>query len=97
MTKEPSLSDTPLPFVRPVEVSRPLSFINIPEDLVFNLMMKIKTSKATGPDGIHAMILKNVSSLSRPLSILFNISMQSSTMPQDWKDAKICTIHKKRI
>ena len=50
---------------------------------------------AAGPHKIQAVILKQCRNvLCKPLSILFNKSITSSELPQDWKDADILPIFK---
>ena len=62
---------------------------------VFLLLKDINPSKTTGPDGIHGMILKNcTSSLAKPLTIMFNISFVTGSIPNDWKLASVVSVHK---
>ena len=59
-------------------------------------ILKLKPGTAQGPDKIPARILKdNVDILSFPLSIIFNKSMRSGDVPQDWKLANVTPIFKK--
>ena len=65
-------------------------------DQISNILKDIDTNKSPGPDGITGTVLKKcLSSLSYPLSILFNISFASGQLPQDWKLANIVPVHKK--
>jgi len=51
---------------------------------------------SSGPDGIPAYFLKQMKeSVSKPLSDLFNSSMQSSQLPTDWLTANIKPLFKK--
>ena len=62
---------------------------------VLLLLKEVNFSKAAGPDGIHAMILKNcAASLSKPLTTLFNISFVTGYIPDEWKSASIVPVHK---
>ena len=64
---------------------------------IYKILKKIDPSKAIGPDGIDGHVLKNCSSsLSLPLSILFTISYNSGIIPQEWKNANVVPIHKKK-
>ena len=46
-------------------------------------------NKATGPDKIGSVLLKNVADLiSEPLCKIFNYSIQNSTFPSMWKKSK---------
>ena len=52
--------------------------------------------RAPGPDGIHARILKVcAANLAYPLSILFDLSYRSGSIPSDWKDANVVPVFKK--
>ena len=65
---------------------------------VRNKIDKLKPGKAPGPDRISVKalhVLKDSADL--PLSIIFNKSMQSGIVPQDWKDAHVTPIFKKGI
>ena len=62
---------------------------------VINIMSKLNPGKAVGPDGIHPNILKMVLSLACPLYILFRHSLDNGMLPDDWKRANICALHKK--
>ena len=65
-------------------------------DQISNILKDIDTNKSPGPDGITGTVLKKCSSsLSYPLSILFNISFASGQLPQDWKVANVVPVHKK--
>ena len=63
---------------------------------VKELLSNINPNKACGPDGIHGRILKNCSDhLAHPLSLLFKISYNTGSLPNDWKLANVVPIHKK--
>ena len=56
----------------------------------------MKSSPATGPDGISTILLKQFAHiLSKPLSAIYNTSMESGQIPRDWKDANVTPIFKK--
>ena len=47
-------------------------------------------------DGLHPMVLSNCAGeIAEPLAIIFQESYDSSTLPPDWKAAKIVPIFKK--
>ena len=55
-------------------------------------------NKSPGPDQIHPVFAKrlaHVLSISRPLTILFNLSMNLGTTAKQWKDAILTAIYKK--
>ena len=56
----------------------------------------LKISSSAGPDGISSKFLTDhQDSLSLPFAILFNRSMQSGQVPEDWKMANVTPIFKK--
>ena len=64
--------------------------------LVQEKISKLKSNSAPGPDGITPRFLKDhYDILSISLSIIFNKSMYTSTVPKDWKDANVTPIFKK--
>jgi len=55
-------------------------------------------SKATGPDGIPARILKECSEqISPSLCSLFNHSLRTGRFPSEWKSADVTPVHKKDL
>ena len=55
----------------------------------------LKRRKAAGIDGIPPGPLKDASSvLAKPLAFIINLSLQTETVPSDWKIAKVVAIHK---
>ena len=74
-------SDMPDFRILPVDVQGELSRLNV--------------GKAPGPDGLHPAILKPLSEvLAEPLTALFNESLASGKLPEDWKVANVTPIHK---
>ena len=65
-----------------------------PEDVRFKLI-QLKADKAAGPDLVSVNVLRNCPDFDTPLCILFNQSMQTGMVPQDWRDANITPLHKK--
>ena len=56
----------------------------------------LEPSKATGPDGIPARVLKECSAeLSSPLARLFSLCFHAGVQPSDWKLANVVPIHKR--
>ena len=72
-----------------------LTNINVTENDVTGLLKDIDVSKATGPDGISPRLLKEAgSAISKPLSKLFNLSLEIKTVPEIWKRANVIPIYK---
>lgn len=64
--------------------------------IVIKKLRNLDTSKASGPDGISATILKNCApELAPVLSKLFNISFANNTVPAEWKKAQVVAVPKK--
>ena len=52
--------------------------------------------KSTGPDMLHPRILRALEDkLARLLTHIFNNSVETGIIPEDWKSAKVTAIHKK--
>ena len=73
-----------------------LTNITVTESDVTDLLKNIDISKATGPDGISPRLLKEAgNAISKPLSKLFNLSLEIKTVPEVWKRANVIPIYKK--
>jgi len=71
----------------------PLFDMNFSSYDVYKLLRNVNPSKAAGPDGIDGYILKHCcTSLSLPLSILFQLSFSTGDIPQDWRNANVVPI-----
>ena len=63
---------------------------------VEKLLSNLKTSKAVGPDCIPNLVLKTCAvELSAGLSTIFQCSIDTGTLPSDWRDANISPVFKK--
>ena len=74
-----------------------LSRIDVSPEKVRYFLEKLHTNKSCGPDQIHVHVnvLKNVTALDIPWSILFNKTRATGYIPQDYKDANITPLFKK--
>ena len=73
-----------------------LESIFINEDLVKKKLDKLDTNKSQGPDEIHPKLLYELrQELSSTLTKIFNLSIQTGIVPQDWRDANVTPLHKK--
>ncbi len=81
----------------PIEPPSPeMPEISVSRDGVLKLLLNLKENKASGPDLIPPRILKIAAQpLSLCLTILFNASLSTSIVPQDWKRANITPVFKK--
>ena len=65
------------------------------EGEVLDLIFSLDASKSSGPDGISARMLKEVSfSVTPSLTKLFNLSLSTGILPDSWKIARIVPIPK---
>lgn len=63
---------------------------------VEDLLKNLKVHKATGPDNVPARILKECSTAVAPiLQKLFQKSLNSGTVPDDWRKANVSPVFKK--
>ena len=70
--------------------------IQVTESGVLKLLADLKSSKAAGPDGLHPTVLKEVAPVITPaLAFIFQKSLDSSSVPEDWRVANICPLFKK--
>lgn len=73
-----------------------LNEILITPTAVERKLLELDSSKAQGPDGIPPRVLKELSKeLALPLCNLFNQSLQTAKIPNDWKSAIVTSIFKK--
>ena len=76
--------------------SDPLSDIKFCEKTVFDLLRKLDSNKAAGPDGRQAKLLKCCASgLAGPLSMLYTKIFRSGSIPKLWKLGNVVPVHKK--
>ena len=89
--------DAPLPKIEHSTKYPPsISNITIDEKGVLNLLTKLNTNKASGPDGISNRFLKACASEITPLlTQIFQMSLNSHNLPEDWRTANISPIFKK--
>jgi hypothetical protein len=65
---------------------------------VLKQIRKLKASNSGGPDGLPASFVKVTSdSIALPLSIIFNLSLQSGIIPDIWKHASVVPVFKKWV
>ena len=84
-----------IPFI-PDRLTDELHQIRINECEVEDVLKILDTSKATGPDLINPRLLKEAASILKyPLCKLFNLSLETSTFPSDWKNANVTPVFKK--
>ena len=73
-----------------------LSDVKITQEMMLKALKALKPSKSPGPDEIHPRVLRETAEeLSLPLKILFDKTMDTGKIPQDWKSAEVRPIFKK--
>ena len=73
-----------------------ISDLTLTEGEVRSILRTLDEEKATGPDKIPAILLKNcANSIAPSLCELFNKSLSSGQLPSDWKLSNVCPIPKK--
>jgi hypothetical protein len=73
-----------------------LEHIVLEEREVITALKNLDPNKANGPDQIPPGFLKECAqSLAKPLTIIFNRSLETGRVPSGWKKAKVCPIFKK--
>jgi hypothetical protein len=78
---------SPYPSMPPIRITR---------QGVKKLLDNIKAKKATGPDGIPARVLKEAAEpLSPILATIFQQSIDTGSVPDDWREANVTPIFKK--
>jgi hypothetical protein len=66
------------------------------ETIVMSKLKKLNTSKSIGIDKVHPRVLKECSeSISKPLSIIFNCSYSTGSLPKQWLNANVTPLSKK--
>ena len=92
---ESSSDDQHLPSRSLPPVDYHFKFTAISEAEVLRILSHLDTSKSTGPDGISARLLKLAApSISGSLVTLFNHSLMSDRVPDEWKVANITPVPK---
>ena len=87
-----------------------VDFVRLPNVLLFNCMPRIvfqesdvavklsnlKLNKSPGPDKLHPRVLHEIrNELVGPLTSLFNNSMNSGVLPEEWRTSLVSVLHKK--
>ena len=63
---------------------------------MLDLLLNVNPNKSPGPDGIHPKALKELAEiLAKPLTIIFNTSIQTGIVLDLWKIGNIIALFKK--
>jgi len=70
-------------------------FPEVSVSTVLSHLSSLDATKATGPDGLSARFLKEISDeIAEPLSASYNESLQTGVIPLEWKKSHITPVHK---
>ena len=65
-----------------------------PSEVLFALQ-GLNTRKSAGPDGISALFLQQTAEIiAEPLTIIYNHSLNTGTVPLAWKRSNVTPVHK---
>ena len=93
----PKVRLNPLNYTKKVTTANSNKFIfnTIDPISVESDLKKISINKATGLDGIHPRILRDAAPIiGNSLCYIFNMSLNTGVVPDEWKCAKITALHK---
>ena len=76
--------------------SQCLANLQINENMVLKKLSELNVNKSQGSDEIHGKLLHEIrNDIVKPLTKLFNVSLETSIVPQDWRNANVCPLFKK--
>ena len=77
-------------------VTNALSEIEVSEKEVFKQLKNLKPRKAAGLDNMQPVVLREVAAeLSKPLKIIYQLSLNTGTLPLKWLQAGVVPVFKK--
>ena len=80
---------------RPLKTG-PLTDLKITIDAVEKKLSKIDITKSSGPDNLHSRLLKEAKGpIAKALTVIYNNSISTGEIPQEWRSAIITPIYKK--
>ena len=84
-----------LPKVMSTRVEQDFVLEEVSSGFVQKELLKMKSTKATGLDGIPARLLKDAANeISIPVAYLINLTISTCMIPSEWKTAKVTPIYK---
>ena len=86
-----------VPTFEPLPFTSVLSTCNIQPATVKKKLLKLRTDKSCGLDGVHPLLLNRLAdTMSHPLAIIYNTSLRTGRVPQAWKDGVVTAIFKNK-
>ena len=96
-TDEPDIvTSLPLPETQNTHLLLDID-IHVSPLMIREKMAKLKANKAGGPDKISSNVLSECKTFDVPLALIYNQSIQSGCVPQDWRDADVNPLLTKRL
>jgi hypothetical protein len=87
---------TNIPEPEKEQVQSRMKEIRVSKGEIKKKIQKLRKEAAAGPDGIKPRLLQQLEdSILLPLEILFNRSLETGEIPQEWRTAKVTPIFKK--
>ena len=84
-----------LPQIPEYDIQKPMQIITVGTLDVESQLKRLNPNKSVGPDGVHPRTLKEAhAELALPLAKLFQKSLDTKQVPQDWRNANITPVHK---
>ena len=88
--------DGPLPDFENYDFENELKHCEVTTSSVKKILSGLNKNKASGPDEIPPSILSEAAEeLTEPITLLFRRSLESGTLPSEWKMAHVSPIYKK--
>ena len=79
----------------PVPPNMLMEEVEISQEETQKVLTTLITNKSLRSDGVHPALLKTVAGIiSKPLTDLFNATLNVGKVPCDWKTATVTPIHK---
>ncbi len=93
-TKEP---DGDIPALERRVVLHQMGNLTTTAEDIEEVLLNLKVNKSPGLDGFHPLFMrKTAKAISKPLEIIFNKSLETGTIPDEWKLARISSIYKNK-
>ena len=85
-----------IPPFDPIPTNTKLDKVDVKISDVKKLLKGLRTQKSPGPDDVHPYLLKHLAdSLAVPLTIIYNITIQTGKVPSIWKQGVVSALFKK--
>ena len=94
-TKESDETLTPVSIFKGAEEDK-LTSLTINEEMVLGKLRKLREDKSTGVNSLSPRLLVGIGdTIVKPIAIIFSKTLDTSTVPDDWRRANVTPIYKK--